>query len=490
MIPVPPLALEASVVCLGIFLLMLDSFTKFDKTTLVLTGIAGLVVIFGGTFLLDVNGPVLANPDFYLLDAKAIFFKRFLLLATILTLVLALDYGPVYLRYVPSAVPQAGLGEFFTLPVFVCAGLMWMVSATDFIVIFVSLELVTIGFYILVASMRKNIGSLEAGVKYLILGALSTGFLVYGITWLFGLTRETSLFKIGAILPMVPEAYHGAALFGFALIVVGLGFKVAAVPFQFWVPDVYQGAPTPITAYLSVASKAAGFVVLWRVVALFLAAPAFHAKVQLVLVVLAAATLLFGNLAALQQSNLKRLMGYSSIAHAGYLLIGVASLNPLAAPGPIQFAPGAIIYYLAGYLVMTFLSFLVIVNVAKATGGDDISDFNGLGRRSPVLAGGLLVAMLSLAGVPFTMGFLGKFFIFQAAMQEHHYLLVILGAITVACGFYYYLKPVRAMFWQSAPQDAPEIRLTAFGKTLIGVLCLATFVFGVFPQPIFNLLNP
>ena len=472
---------EFRVVFLGIFLLMLDSFTKTDKRYIAWAGIVGLVILFGFSFFPGLPDGVFP-PGFYLSDPTALFFKRFMLLSTILTLALALDYSKVYQEYIPAGRPGAGLGEFYILPIFACAGLMWLVSAADFIMIFVSLELVTMCFYVLVASMRKNLLSLEAGVKYLILGALSTGFLVYGITWVIGLTGHTSLDGIREVLPIVPQGYQVALMFGLGLILVAVGFKVAAVPFQFWVPDVYQGAPTPVTAYLSVASKAAGFVVLMRVIEPFLIIPALEHKIVAVLTVLAALTLLYGNLAALPQINFKRLLAYSSIAHAGYLLVGVASVGADAS-GP------AVGFYLGGYLLMTFLAFLVLVQVGRVTGGDDISDFNGLGRRSPVLALGLLIAMLSLAGLPFTVGFLGKFLIFEAAMQSHQYLLVVLGAVTVACGFYYYLKVVRAMYWQPVVADAPAIPVPAFTKFLIALLSAAIIIFGIYPQPLLAMLR-
>jgi NADH-quinone oxidoreductase subunit N len=480
---IPSITLEICVVVIGIFLLMAEAFfPSADKKAIGWSAVLGLVFVFAASFFLSDFSGITANPSFYVMDGAGLFFKRFMLLATALTVILAMDYAPVYARYIPSASPQAGLGELFILPVFACAGLMWMVSAADFIMIFVSLELVTITFYILVASMRKNNGSLEAGVKYLILGALSTGFIVYGITWLFGLTGQTSLAGIAAVLPNVPPGYQPAILLGFGLVLVALGFKVAAAPFQFWVPDVYQGAPTPVTAFLSVASKAAGFVVLLRVIEPFLATPAFSHKVLVVMAILAGVTLLYGNLAALPQNNLKRLLAYSSIAHAGYLLVGVASLTSPT-------AETAIAFYLGGYLLMTFLAFFVLVHVANVTGRDEIADFAGLGRRAPLLAFGMLVAMLSLAGLPFTVGFLGKFLIFEAAWQSGQYVLVAIGAVTVACGFYYYLKVVMAMFWQPAPDDAPPIPLSGFSQALILILCAAIFVFGIFPQPIIGALR-
>ena len=476
---IPPFELELFVVCLGLFLLMADSFfVKADKSALAYGAMIGLGCVLVLSFF-----TLPASSGFYEADVLGMFFKRFALLATILTLILAVDYAPVIERLIPGSAPQAGVGEFFVLPVFTCAGLMWLATANDFIMIFCALELVTISFYVQVAYMRRSGASLEAGTKYLILGALSTGFLVYGITWIFGMTGQTGLHQIGEALRIVPVS--AGLIFGIALVLVALGFKIAAVPFQFWVPDVYQGAPTPITAYLSVASKAAGFAVLLRVLDPFLNVPALQAKLLAVLGVLAVLTLLYGNLAAIPQTNFKRLLGYSSIAHAGYLLIGIACLTHI---GP-SFTRSSVIFYLFGYLVMTFLAFLVLVPVAKASGGEEISHFNGLGRRSPRLAFALLLAMLSLAGVPFTVGFAGKLLIFYAAMSQHQYLLVGIGVITVACGFYYYLKVIRAMYWQAPPADAPEIVVSLPSRVAIVILSALILILGVYPELVLRMLR-
>jgi len=476
--------LEFFVVFLGIVLLMADSFLpQMDKRGLGYVAIFWLSCCFLLSFFVQAVPLWPALPGFYVGDPLSFFFKQFALVSTILTIILGIDYLPVLRDQVPGSHRQAGLGEFFILPVFTCAGLMWMASAADFVMIFCALELVTISFYILVAYARRNNASLEAGTKYLILGALSTGFLVYGITWIYGMTGQTELHRIGVALQSLPAGNLTALLFGLGLVLVAIGFKVAAVPFQFWVPDVYQGAPTPVTAYLSVASKAAGFLVLMRVLQPFLMSPMVESKLAPVLTVLAGLTLLYGNLAAMPQTNLKRLLGYSSIAHAGYLLVGIASFGAAPAAGR------AVVFYLAGYLLMTFLAFLVLVPVAKAAGGDEISDFNGLGRRAPGLAFGMLLAMLSLAGLPFTVGFLGKFFIFEAAMRDHQFGLVVLGVVTVACGFYYYLKVVRAMYWQSPAENAPEIVTTPLSRIAMMVLAALIVILGIFPQPILRLIN-
>ena len=482
MVMIPGLPVEFYVLLLGVVLLLADSFfPSMDKRGLAYIAIFWLTGFFIADIFLQPT-PLWAVPfGFYTADALGLFFKQFALVSTILTLVLAVEYAPVVEQFIPGSKPGAGLGEFFILPVFTCAGLRWMASAADFVMIFCSLELVTISFYILVAYTRKNQASLEAGTKYLILGALSTGFLVYGITWIYGMTGQTGLRGISMVLGFVPQASQTALLFGIGLVLVAVGFKVAAAPFQFWVPDVYQGAPTPVTAFLSVGSKAAGFVVLMRVVEPFLAVPTIETRLIAALQVLAGLTLIYGNLAAMPQTNLKRLLGYSSIAHAGYLLVGVASVGSPA-------AGRAIVFYLVAYLLMTFLAFLVLIPVAKAAGGDDISDFNGLGRRSPGLALAMLISMLSLAGLPFTAGFLGKFFIFEAAMREQHYALVVIGVVTVACGFYYYLKVVRAMYWQPVPADAAPIVATPLTRFAAGFLAALILILGIFPKPILQLL--
>src|SRR5450631_2270476 len=333
--------LEVEVLVLGLFVLMVEVFLEpIDKRTLALTAIFSLAALFAASFFLTPASADVATTgfwSFYTADPLAIFFKRFALVTTILVLVMMIDYAPVVRESIHGTTHQSGLGEFFALPIFTCVGLMWMASAIDFVMIFVSLELVTVSFYVLVSFTRRNPATLEAGVKYLILSALSTGFLVYGITWIFGVTGETNLARIASVIGG-GSVEQTPLLFGMALVLVALGFKIAAVPFQIWVPDVYQGAPTPVTAYLSVGSKAAGFVVLLRVLRPFLMLP----RMDRLLVVVALLTLLYGNLAALPQGNLKRLLAYSSIAHAGYLLIGVACFD-----GP------AVTFYLVAYLLMT-----------------------------------------------------------------------------------------------------------------------------------------
>ena len=466
--------LEIAVLVLGTVMLLTESFfSKFDRRYLGYAALVGLAMIFVATFFIAPQSTMSSAPfwNFYSADAISLFFKRIALATTAGVIMMMLDFAPLLSSGVQGATPQSGLGEFFALPLFTCAGLMWMASAIDFVLIFVSLELVTISFYVLVGFTRRNPASLEAAVKYLVLSAVATGFLVYGITWIFGATGETNLQKITTVLSGT-NLEQNAALFGGVLVIIALGFKIAAVPFHIWVADVYQGAPTPVTAYLSVGSKAAGFIVLLRVLDPFLILP----QMQTLLVAIAVLTLIYGNLAALPQTNVKRLLAYSSIAHAGYLLVAVVS-----------FSGRAVAFYLVAYLLMTLLSFAVLILVGQPA-GDQLESFAGLSQRSPFLAFAMLVAMASLAGVPFTAGFLGKFLVFDAAIATHHFGLVVVAIVTVGAGFYYYFKVVRAIYWDAPPKSTDKIIVSPLTRVALIALIAGTFILGVYPQPIFDAL--
>jgi len=501
---IPFLFPEALVVFIGLFLLISETFTpRIPKGFLAFVTVSCLSMLLISTFFWNFGhlqhsfellnegfyekGSItetvlttfitLSNQGFIQLDRTGLFIKQLVLLATILTILLSVDYSPVFSRY--SSKPGSGLGEFYILPLFACAGMMWMATAKEFIMIFVSLELATITLYVLVTSMRRNAASLEAGAKYLILGALSTGFLVMGVAWIFGVTNLTMLAGISEQLPHLAPELAPALMLGLGLVLVALGFKIGAVPFQFWIPDTYQGAPTPVTAFLSVASKAAGFVVLLRVLLAFtVPCSPVAGKVMFVLTALTIATLVYGNLAALPQMNFKRLMAYSSVGHAGYLLMGAMAF--LIGPNHDK-ALDALKYYFAAYLVMTFVAFAVMGLVYRAVGSDDIAAYNGLGKRSPFLALMLLVALASLAGVPFTMGFLAKFFVFAAAFDAGLYGLVVVGVGAVACGFYYYFKVVRAMYWEVSSDDAVPVVVPQVSRVVLVLLTFATITFGVYP---------
>lgn len=488
----PAYSLEALTITLGLILLLAEAFVPARSKAWV-----GVVAALGLTVILGLSGIAIgpeAKPaaawaqwplwNFYQFDALARFYKVFALICTLLVVLMSVDYRIILARFTDHVGSESGTGEYYALPVFACAGMMFLASAKDLAAAFVALELVTITFYILVAYMRRNVGSLEAGVKYLILGALSTGFLVYGIAWVYGTTGTMSLSEIANL--KLQNIDPTPLLFGVALVMVGLGFKIGVVPMQIWIPDVYQGAPTPTTAFLSVGSKAAGFIWMIRFLEPFLTSTATRIPVLNLLLVLAVATLLFGNLAAIPQTNFKRLLAYSSISHAGFLLLALAAGKSESADslGSAQ----VVSFYLATYLIMTLGVFFVLAQVRIQRDGEAIADFNGLGKTNPLLALALTVLLAALAGVPLTAGFLGKFLVFALAVDAHLWVGVGIAFIAVAAGFFYYLNVVRAMWWV-APGDLPPVTLPVISKSCVAVLTVATLVLGIWPQPILALLK-
>lgn len=401
----------------------------------------------------------------YVLDDMALFFKRFFLIATLLVLLMTVEFADRV---------TAGISEYYSLILFAAAGMLFAASANDFALLFVSLELITVTFYVLTSFQRSRVESLEAGVKYLIIGALSSAFLVFGIALVYGTTGH---FNFGDLATV--SALHVADpvfLIGLLFVLVGLGFKIAAVPFQIWAPDVYQGAPTPTTAFLAVGSKAAGFVLLLRV--LFTAVPDVTAQWPLLVAVIAVLTILYGNLCALPQTNLKRLLGYSSISHAGYLLLGVAALT--------QAGQAAVLFYLGGYLFTVLAAFMVITVVLRDTGAEDIAQLRGLHHRSPLLATGLTLSMVSLAGIPPLVGFFGKFLLFKAALTAAArtpalYAAVGVAIVGVVISLYYYFGVVRAVYWRSdAPSEPLEPSMTA--RLTVGACMAGVVILGIFPS--------
>ncbi len=474
--------LEFYVVGLGVIMLLWEAFASpKNKSALALIGAAGLTIILGlliaGSYCPACKEVPSWMSRFYTTNGHAIFFKGFALVSSILVLLMSYDFRSILNKFTSNNNSDIHTGEFFTLPVFACAGLMWMASATDLVSIFVSLELVTITFYVMVAYMRRNVGSLEAGVKYLILGALSTGFLVYGIAWLYGAVGTTDLSKMAMIMnnsgtgDYVVHQY--TLLFGLALIILALGFKVGAVPMQLWIPDVYQGAPNPITAYLSIASKAAGFGVAIVILHPFLSTEIASSNVALILTVMAVATLIYGNLSALAQTNFKRLLAYSSIAHAGFLLLALAVSDY-----------HTVKFYLATYLVMNFAGFFILNLIRVQDGSDEIDAFDGLSKRNPRLAIALTIAMAAMAGVPLTAGFMGKFFVIKAVIESSlSWPILAVVFLAAASGFYYYFKIIRAIYWHK-PAKEEALVVPFFSKIIITALTIAIIVIGIYPKVI------
>ncbi|MDP0491426.1 MAG: NADH-quinone oxidoreductase subunit N [Verrucomicrobiota bacterium JB023] len=479
--------LEILVVALGIIILMAEAFFPRErKSFLGWIAIGGLLAIFGLLFVAEpATGDEISRA--YASDRIAKFFKGFTLIITALVILMAIDYKKVLSRFTENPGREDGIAEYFALPLFACAGMMWMASAKDLVTAFAALELTTITFYILVAYMRRNVGSLEAGIKYLILGALSTGFLVYGIAWIYGGTGSMNLEVISTVLDeqMATET-RTAILFGLALILVALAFKVGAAPMHLWIPDVYQGAPTPTTTFLSVGSKAVGFIVALRILQPFLDSELTKNNAVIILSIIAAATLLIGNLAAIAQTNLKRLLAYSSIANAGFILLAVAAWQP-ASENALS-SPQVVAIYLATYLVMTVAAFFALQSIAQSTGTESIASLAGLGKTHPALAWTLTIIFAALAGLPLTVGFIGKFFAFGVAVKAGLWLPVIVAFIGVTAGFYYYFKVIRTMFWNPSA-NGPEIYLSPITKAVVYPSAALIIILGVYAQPLLDLVG-
>ena len=468
------MSLEIAVVLLGIIVLMADLWLPVErKRALGYAAAAALVLLFLNTFShncsCELEGTTAGG--MFVQDALSVFFKRFFLLAAVLVLVLAVEFSDRI---------AAGVSEYYSLIVFALAGMLFAASANDFAMLFVSIELITITFYVLTSFTRGKVAALEAGVKYLILGALSSAFMVYGIALVWGTTGKFNFNQLAYVAAQFAD--NKLFLFGVLFILVGLGFKIAAFPFQMWTPDVYQGAPAPTTAFLAIGSKAAGFVLLLRF--LFTAIPSVTAHWDKLLIVVSAITILYGNLCAIPQRNLKRLLGYSSIAHAGYLLLGVAALTSAG--------QAAILFYLTGYLFTTLAAFAVIVLVMRHLDSEDIGGLAGLHQRSPLLAVTMTIAMVSLAGIPPLAGFFGKFLLLKAVIEQGaanhgYYCLAFVALVGVVISLYYYFGVVRAIYFSKETADAPPITMSLPAKFVIVVCLSGMFYLGLCPGKLLDL---
>ncbi|GLB59035.1 NADH-quinone oxidoreductase subunit NuoN [Cytobacillus sp. NCCP-133] len=422
--------------------------------------------------------------DTFRLDSFAKAFKLLLLIGAAMVMLIAISYEL-----------NEGLeefrGEFFYLFLAALLGAMMMSSSGDLITLFVGLELLSISSYILAGMRKRNLQSNESAMKYVINGGISTAITLFGMSYVYGLTGTTNLKTMAGFLTTVYDEQHIYLLgLAFFMIVVGLSFKLATAPFHMWAPDVYQGAPTPVTAFLSVISKTAGFALLVRILfSIFANTPSGDAEgmpmiltLQDYIAFLAGATMIIGNLIALRQRNIKRLFAYSSIAQAGYLLVVIATMS--------LFMFDALWFYLGAYLFMNLGAFAIIQHVTHKSGSEDISQFAGLYRRAPFLAIAMAVFLLSLAGIPGTAGFIGKLNIFMGALvpQEGHYVLVsIMIAATVVSYFYYFGVMVQMFFRPAA--DVGKIKVPAALTAVISISIAATILFGVVPNIAFDFLQ-
>lgn len=429
------------------------------------TALAGLLAILLWSFTLEPG----ATGGFGTLDAFALFWKRFFLLTALAVLALA---GPYEARL------PAGRGEFPALVVFTTLGMCLLASVDDFVTLFVALELVTITLFLMSAWRSQLPRSIEAGIKFVIVGALAAAFMVYGIAWVYGATGSFEFARVRAAIEAAEAAGgpSGALKFGLLLVLVGLGFKVGAVPFHVWIPDVYQGSPTPVTAFLSVGSKAAGVVLLMRFCWSVLGATAQAGEWLALLGGLSALTLLMGNLGAIPQVDLKRFLGYSGIAHAGFLLMALATHSEDSA--------GAIMVYLITYLLANIAAFLVVVVVSRTADNAHMDRVNGLADRSPFLAFALTVALLSLAGVPPLAGFFAKWMVLRAAVAVPALLpLVILSVVMIVVSLYYYLCVIKRMYMRPA-LDEGVLEVSGGTRLMLLACALGSILFGIWQWPL------
>ena len=407
---------------------------------------------------------------------------------------LALDRYAVFFYYVFAGITATvvlasvdwvnregrGQGEYYALVLTVCSGLMFLAAARDLITIFIALELSSIPQYIL-AGWGKNSKSSEAGLKYLLLGAIASSLLLYGMALLYGITGTTLLVDIAAAIQADGESYRGLLVVAMVLLIAGFGFKMAVVPFQMWVPDVYQGAPTPVAAFLSVGSKAAAFAVVMRIFFEALGADFLSDDWSMIFAVLAAVSMTLGNVMAIVQTDIKRMLGYSSIAQAGNFLVGLAAIS--VAGEEFTLGGSGVLLFVAAYAFTNLGAFVAIIAISQKIGSDQIKDYSGMWKKSPLLALGLAFCLVSLTGIPPTVGFWAKFYIFNAGIRADLFWLVAIGVFNSVISGYYYLSVAKQMFLGEA-EEAQKFRpspsiLMALGASTVGVL-----VFGIIPSPL------
>lgn len=459
--------------------------TKKEKYWNAVLALAGIAFSAFGVYMqvqrYNVAGPpgLSGFHDTVLVDGFSIVFALLFLAAAALVVLLSV-------RYMDLEREQEG--EFYALILFACIGMMFMASGIDLIVLFLGLETMALSFYVLTGFLRRNKRSNEAAMKYVLLGAFSSGILAYGFSLLYGVSGSTNIYRIGDMLDRrlqvasatMPHAVTDwFAVVAFSTVAAGLFFKVAAVPFHQWAPDVYEGAPTSITAYVSVASKTASFALLLRLMVVVFGGS--QATWLYLIGGVAIASLTWGNLAALTQNNIKRLLAYSSISHVGYILLGLVAGNATGYIG--------MVYYLLAYGFMTIGAFaIVIVMRQRGLIGDTLDDLNGLYQRNPAAALLLLIFMLSLAGIPPTAGFLGKYFIFQALIETHHPVLAVFAALYIVPALYYYFRVV-VHAWMRNPGEAPTPHFSNAQAFALGVTLFVTLAAGLYPEPFARLAH-
>jgi NADH-quinone oxidoreductase subunit N len=460
----------------------------FRRSTVIIPALVLIGFIVTGALVLAQAGQQAAIFSGMLaVDPFAWFFKILILGSAILILIFSMGSGEL-------TASGRRLGEFYALLAALTLGMVLMAGANNLLMMYLAVELSSITSYILSGFTREAPDSSEAALKYVIFGALSSGLMLYGISLIYGLTGSLGFADINHALPQVVAAGPSATfalVFAGILVIAGLGYKISAVPFHFWAPDVYEGAPITITAFLSVASKAGGFALMMRFfkvvfidtsivtlpVGTWAILPGFDWRE--IIVVLSVLTMTVGNLVAIWQNNLKRLLAYSSIAHAGYMMMGVVVLS--------NEGVAAVLVYFVVYLFMNLGAFYVVMLVANKTGSEDIEDYRGVGARAPFLMVALGIFLVSLIGLPLTGGFIGKLYLFLALIQSGWIWLAIVGALNSVVALYYYVRVLRNVFLRNTEQSLPPLAIGRWEHAVVLVLLIPTLVLGLYFTPLVNL---
>ena len=462
---------EMCLVAIAILVILLDLLTE-NKRWLTKISLAGLVIAGGVSVAMwgDIYPASFNNT--LVTDNFAIFFKLLFVAIAFLVILASGDYVSKFARF---------QGEYYALILLSTVGMMLMAATADLISLYIALELTSISLYALVGFLKDG-KSTESALKYLLLGALASAVLLYGMALIFGVTGRTQLGEIAQAiqaLSLTGILANPALMLGIILLVSGFGFKIAAVPFQMWVPDVYEGAPTPVTAYLSVASKAAGFAIILRVFSSAFSAPDWLSlNWGIIFAVLAAISMTVGNISAIPQTNIKRMLGYSSVAQAGYLMVGLAAVGFSPAWGIL--GQSGILFFLASYALTNLGAFIAIIAISNKTNSDMIADFSGMGKQSPVIALALTLCLISLIGMPPAAGFMAKFYLFNAAVQHGLLSLVVIAVINSVISAYYYLRVVKVM-WFGEPAFEGSVPSSGGLKLALALCCLGVLLMGIVP---------
>ena len=470
LLDIRPFIPEMTLICVGLILMLLDLIVK-KKDIVAVVGIIGTLVALYGTYkLYGFYEPQRAFAGMFVLDGYANFFKLIFYLNVLLTICISMKY---------MAIEKASFGEYYALLMFATTGMMIMASAGDLILLYLGLELMALSTYILTGLIRQQPRSNEAALKYLFLGAFSSAFLLYGISLTYGLTGTTNLKEIAAALLMLNIEGSPVLYLGLIFIIAAFGFKIALVPFHMWAPDVYEGAPTSITAFMSVGPKAAGFAVLGRV--LFDAFAGIHVQWVSILIPMAVLTMAVGSIIALAQTNIKRMLAYSSIAHAGYMLLGIVAGTH---EGLLSTAN-----YLIIYLFMNIGAFAIVILLrSEGFQGENIEDYMGLSKKHPLASALMLIFMFSLAGIPPTAGFVGKFYVFLEVINSGYTPLAIIAVVFSAISAFFYLRIVMYMYMKD-PKTEVIITSSPAMSVALAVTAMMVLIFGVFPSLLLNLVR-